>query len=264
MNIPDLQSIFEYLKKDTEPNKEKYLKLFEKACMEENLDQAQSIYNNIKNNGLINMRELELAFRNCCKSGKLNAAKWLLSSIPEIKDIYIKTHSHFDYQMADYYEHINVLEWIFEIANENKILITNYYIERIFDAACKNNCLETAIYIFNNKIKNINNINNKKVLLNEAFKSSCANGNLDLVKWLWKAAEENEIEIDINANREYAFIQSCANNHLEVTKWLWNKSIEIKSPIRIGDYYDIHFMENVKKAFANTMRKLIEIKKTNL
>ncbi len=50
-----------------------------------------------------------------------------------------------------------------------------------------------------------------------AFRWSCKNGYLDLVKWLWKISDE---KIDIHADNEYAFRWSCKNGYLDVAKWL--------------------------------------------
>ena len=55
----------------------------------------------------------------------------------------------------------------------------------------------------------------------EALRSSCAGGYIDVAKWLINLSMQPGFTlIDIHANREEAFRWSCVNNHLDMAKWL--------------------------------------------
>jgi ankyrin repeat protein len=59
-------------------------------------------------------------------------------------------------------------------------------------------------------------VNNRSEYKECAFRIACANGHLDLAKWLLST----ERTINVNANNDAAFRWACAGNHLEVAKWL--------------------------------------------
>jgi ankyrin repeat protein len=89
------------------------------------------------------------------------------------------------------------------------------------------------------KIKEEYHNSNKVVFhenIEELFRISCTNGNLDKAKWLWQLSVDNKLPIDINALDEYIntiFNWCCAFGKLDVAKWLWQLSLEINNSINI-------------------------------
>lgn len=110
------------------------------------------------------------------------------------KSQHLKVHTNIYKQKEKYISYANSL-----YRNNNNILIARHYIK---------------IYT--------KDIHGEKEVL---FRSSCYNGHLEIVKFLWSL----DHNIDIHAYDEYAFRMSCYNGHLEVAKFLWslNKGIDI-------------------------------------
>ena len=72
----------------------------------------------------------------------------------------------------------------------------------------------------------------------DAFKSSCSYGHLEMAKWLLSIKPD----INIFAQYEYAFRSSCNNGHLEVAKWLLQETMKRNKVFKtnIPDELNIH------------------------
>jgi hypothetical protein len=66
-----------------------------------------------------------------------------------------------------------------------------------------------------------------------AFRESCKNGYLEVVKWLYDVGLQLNSPINIHEDEERAFRWSCWCGHLEVSKWLYDLSLQLNSPINI-------------------------------
>ncbi len=70
-----------------------------------------------------------------------------------------------------------------------------------------------------------------------AFCLACANGHLEVGKWLIQIKPD----INISADNDYAFYFASANCHLEVVKWL----LQIKPDIDATKNYNYSFKKHV-------------------
>lgn len=114
-------------------------------------------------------------------------------------------------------------------------------IYRLLNCSCANSCINLTKFIFNELInkENVDNIkclmvNNTKYL-NVSFVNSCAGGNLELVKWIYKSGR-----ININFNNEDPFLTSLYFRRYDVAKWLYKKSKKNK-PINFNSRNEYAF-----------------------
>lgn len=135
------------------------------------------------------------------------------------------------------------IEWL----NLHTTLITDStisYHDNLFISACGNGSI-LAKYLYRHYDVNVNELNNK------AFRDGCANGHLDIVKWLLPLSTFTQVEHDvinlvvnvccgnhlpvlqflyssidivkhiINIHTESLFVEFCSGGCLEIVKWLW-------------------------------------------
>ena len=93
-----------------------------------------------------------------------------------------------------------------EVYNDNKQYNNNYY--EWFFVVNKN--IPTCRHYIKTYIKDIHHDHEL------AFRYSCQNGHLEVVKFLWSLNQG----INIHANDEWAFIHSCCSDNLGVIKFL--------------------------------------------
>jgi ankyrin repeat protein len=103
-----------------------------------------------------------------------------------------------------------------------------YKYTRSFIKNCANGYLEVAKWLTTNFKINVNACDG------EAFRWACKNGHLEIAKWL-----TTNFKINVNARNDLAFCYACENRHLKVAKWLCK--IEPKYSINVLDNGEIKF-----------------------
>ena len=105
---------------------------------------------------------------------------------------------------------------------------------------------------------------------NKAFRFACANGNFEVVKWLYSLHEENPDKyphINISENDEYAFINVCSEGYLEIAKWLVSlheKNPEKNPKINISAQNDKAFKHACNRLEIDIVEWLIVLDKNSL
>ena len=111
---------------------------FIKACKEENLEEAITIYNKDKPN--IHAIDDE-AFRYACYNGHINIAQWLYS-LEDKPNIHAKNEEAFRYACYDGY--INIAQWLFGLEDKPNIHADD---DEAFRFACLNGHINIAQWL---------------------------------------------------------------------------------------------------------------------
>lgn len=160
-------------------------------------------------------------FRMSCRRGRLEIAQWLYHiSINEqiIKDdLYCQVEKVKEWANDNKYHSLN--EWIQQNYQIKKI--TNNKIDihaqnnQAFRSSCENGHLEVAKYVYSLGEIDENGTIDIHVYNDEPFRKSCANGHLEVAQFIYSFGKVN-----IHADNDFAFIKSCENNHVEIVQWL--------------------------------------------
>lgn len=219
---------------------------FAKLCFEENFKDAYEIIKKDKDKKI----SYQDVFAQLCFNGNLNAIKFLLN-----KDFNLKININYFYEYRSYTcfslacisgnekivnflidygvdIHNNDEEPIYICCTEGHYKLVNLLLsktdkfdleeisEQIFNIICIEGYIKTLEIIFPHLI----DINTD--IIKNGIIHACTNGNLEIVKFLFK---ENEIEVDFDDNE--AFLTSCRNNNIEIIKFLDSLSKEKGKPI---------------------------------
>ena len=168
--------------------------------------------------------------------------RWFFDFCSE-KNINVNIDDHFLYDISFSFDNnllfistkLECVKWIVETYKKlnGKEIDIHYYDDMTFINACKYNCFDVAVYLYELGA-NINARNN------EAFVVSCLNGNFEIVKWLYSLGKINindigacdmEHLLGFEIKKNKAFKNCCIGGHLEIAKWLYylcenNKPLE--------------------------------------
>lgn len=144
----------------------------------------------------------KINFRNACKLGYLNIAKWLYES-PDIDP----------YNGHDLMKEYCIFNGEITLSHTNN--------DDVFIESCKYGQLEVVKWLYQLGSINIHACHDK------AFRISCEKNHLTIAKWLYDLGsvckEQNPLAqgVDIYANHGEVFILSCKCGRIEVAKWLY-------------------------------------------
>lgn len=135
---------------------------------------------------------------------------------------------------------------------------------KIFDVSCRYGFKRIVKYIFSRHIKQPHHRYNTII---SGLDTSCANGNLDIIKCLYSYADDIEIfhyeshfiqacslghldvakyifslkpTINIHARSDKAFMLACENGHIEIVKWFYQLEPDAKINIHVGSDHLLH------------------------
>lgn len=169
-----------------------------------------------KSHGKINIHEYnDVAFKLCCKNGHLEIAKYLIS----LGDTHGKIFIDDTFLLRDCCtkNKKEIVEYLVSLEN-------NYHYDKIeaFVSCCSVGFIEIS-----KKLCFIYGINfhlGLKNAFSNAFKMSCKNGHIEVVKWLHDLSLENEQLINIDLIP--IFKDVCKNGHLDVAKFLHQMNLD--------------------------------------
>ena len=185
----------------------------------------------------------EYAFRESCRNGHLEMAKWLIGL-----KLIIKINIHAGYKNSDneyafrwacINGHLAVAKWLVELSKKTEYGLINIH-ERVVP------------------LSNTGDI----------FRNTCENGQLEVAKWLLELSKEKEFGIiDINSHKELNFIITCSTGHLDVAKWLLelykNYGLEFNNTRQIYSYtnhvYEEAFLGCCENGNLDVAKWLIEL-----
>jgi ankyrin repeat protein len=148
----------------------------------------------------------EYPFRESCRNGHLEIAKWLLEIDPRINIGSIYGYHEINIFIDSCYRgQLHIAQWLYQF-NNNLV-----YITRAFAMSCKNGHLHIVKWLMDIAPDIDISIDN-----DYAFRESCKYGYLDVAQWLVEIGPQ----IDIHNGNEYAFINSCVYKQFSVVKWL--------------------------------------------
>lgn len=180
--------------------------------------------------------ENEYAFRWSCSNGYIDVAKWLLKLDSNI-NIHICNDYAFRYSCGN--GHLHVAKWLLNL--DKNIDISAYYNEAFLNS-CSRGHLDVVKWLIN-RVVNINE--NTKT----AFQKSC-NSHIDVAKLSIKSFPN----IDSHSYN-HAFQCSCAEGHIQIAKWL----IEFNPDINIRDFYHYVFRSSCSRGHYNVAKWLTTI-----
>lgn len=191
---------------------------FINACTYGHLDIAKWLYE--LSNFTMNIHTKNCyAFKISCIKGHLNIAKWLYTIDGEK---IIANFTYLDFCDVVDEENLNVTKWLYftVLIKVNKFTAScaNYY---SFKNCCTLGHFEMLKWLFEMENPNLE-------IKEELFGILCQYGRIEMAKWLY----ENNRDINIDPQKEYAFRAACATGKIEMAKWLYwvsNGTIDISA-----------------------------------
>lgn len=185
-------------------------KVFINLCSNGNLDHLQGLWYS-KQKPINIHAENEKAFINSCRNGHLNVAQWLhmLGSLTGATPINIHAQEEKAFVLSCVNNHLEIAKWLLTLDNTINIRAQN---NRAFICSGRAGHLEVIKWLW---LKTpIMDLRAKRL----TFWASCANGKLEVVKWLLSLSHGDCIESSV---LEQGFINSCRNGHFETAQWLY-------------------------------------------
>lgn len=184
--------------------------------------------------GSITSGDMQWAFRESCRLGRLHMAKLLLS-LGRV-DVHADDDSAFRY--ACDWNHLETAKWVHALGGVDVHAWDDYaFIESCrsgrleiaqwlwslggvelhghddfaFRIACNNGHLETAQWLWS-----LGGVDHH-VDHDEAFRLACKQGYAAIAQWVWSLGG-----VDLHAEDDFAFRMACGNDNLAFAQWLWS------------------------------------------
>lgn len=154
---------------------------------------------------LFNVTDLFLETSSNGKNG-LQIAKWLKKIHPEVI-LNIREKNDIIFYEAILRDDLEMIQWLIKI--HPKFIDAMYY---YFEESCALGRLALAKYFIENYSSQIK-LGERG---DELFGNVCVHGKKEIAQWLLEISPD----INICANRDYAFIWACMAHHFELTEWL--------------------------------------------
>jgi hypothetical protein len=168
-NLSMVQWIFS-LYENFGPNTAWYFSAFSYACKHQNIEIAQWLFSQ----GNIDIhRDCDAVFREACFVGNLELARWLCSLV----DIDIHAVVDYAFRYACEARHLSIAKCLYAF-DGNPIPIG--FVDIQFENSCKRGDFEFALWFYEHVFQR----NLTQPLLNNAFRASCASGQLEIAQWL--------------------------------------------------------------------------------
>ena len=121
----------------------------------------------------------------------------------------------------------HMIDEMFSDLGKNRLNILKY----IFDVILKDDIEKTKRYLHGEVDKGYN------LLLREA----CADGDLELVQWLWNfSCQEGIGKLDLHADDEEPLRAACGSEDIELVQWIWDTCIKEGNKIDLmKEYYQV-------------------------
>lgn len=209
-------------------------------------------------------RLLNSHFRDICKTGNLNVAKWIYAS----GKIKLDLDNYVIIRNMVYAQYTDIIEWLWEIDNS---LFTNSKLNyELIKQSCEMGSLNMMRWLYkkttitlepNMKLKRTpydivvisknkqDNTQTRTIRINlikddnYLFEMACHMDNIEMARWLYKESKSNT-KADLFIDYLY---MACENNSIEIAKWLYSSN---NSNIPLGDLNDLFvdccINENVK------------------
>lgn len=177
----------------------------------------------------INYEAVDKSFRSACLNNSLEYAKWLYSFDPKPYEIIKPEPSLFD--IVDFTTYFPRIDGSRSEYNS------------LFAQCCEGDYLESG-----NEHKRLNdNLELLKWLYSlgkvdihsedeDALRSACQRGRLDVMKWLYSL----DGKINIRVDRDIIFFDACTTNNLELAKWIYS----LDNTINVHTVHEINCMND--------------------
>src|SRR6056297_1461905 len=216
--------------------------------------------------------DIQEHFINACKKGHFNTAKQLYIDHSNVIDIHYNDEEAF--RLSCLYGHIEIAKWLIQLGHEEgRPIDIHARYESAFCFSCGNGNLEVAKWLiqltFPKVIQRGSTGAPPQYGKDEgypidihaqdeyAFRLSCGNGHLEIVKWLIQLGQDEGNPIDIHAQDDFAFRFSCGNGNLEIVKWLIQLGKEEGQPIDIHAENDLAFRKSCMNGHFEIAKWLI-------
>lgn len=175
-----------------------------------NLQSDITLYSDINDNTLNNLI-------NASKNGNLYLVKLIIESNDKSEQN-ISEHYNFILNIACKYNHLNIVNYLLLLNNDNIYISNNNDI--LFLIACENGNLDMVKCIVNNKIFILNSkyLDSDIYISEHAFSIVCKNGFIHIADWLINVNPT----LNIHINNDYPLQRACYSGHYNMVKWLLN------------------------------------------
>jgi ankyrin repeat protein len=184
-------------------------------CSENDLEKAKEIYNNNKEQIIINkiIHDTKTSdvqgpyslFECMCIKNYINIIKWFIELGVE------DTHYKNGFISSCQYNHIELVKFLFDYKNDIQL---DY--QTSFIVCCHTGNIEIVKWLYTNANNHIDiHINDET-----PFLYAIAEGHFELAKWLYHISISEKI-INIHADNNYAFIYACYLGRLDICEWLY-------------------------------------------
>lgn len=219
-----------------EINNKNLIQAFNQCCSRGNFELAQWIYDQC----LIQSLSLDLysAFSSTCYGDNLEVARWLREKIILNKNLLFNCIK----QNCSSISRSKLIKWLFELIDEEKIILTVEEYEEIFKKIIWNNDFELTRFILgrsNNEGKSINinleeNYALRRICLMNKISKNETHNNMKFYQWFYQYSLDNQQYINIHDKNDEAFINALTMGDIEIAEWLINLGMQNNNPINLN------------------------------